>query len=665
MSDLKEEFMAAAVKPIGNPEQKLGLWAWLGEMIGKADGRSLEEAIRRWKAVDMGKTNPLVRKVAFVVLTALALFGALMFPNPLRDLKPLARAVGSGGGGANSLQRLIGAGLSADEKLLVGDPTLTALQQKEALFASDPDNPAFFADYAVCYQQTLDRLPPDFLATAHRLDLDNAWFDYFAASVVAKKSVESAKRTKEEREAYAPFRWTVRKPELVRESLELFRRAKGKSRFENYEESLLRQRIRLLPQQNQIEWLASLAYVAGQSAAQMPMKDLSNVISSQAWKAGEDRNLELFRQAEADAIDFLGNMGKLEDLSLIGELIHRASASGFSGALADAASKLGLPEDANRWEAISARFNQDDKERRAKNRGEAYGRIFMEKGGMFVGLTVPLTARQVRNPPQVTDEDLKPARLMDHRLIGAASAFAVWILLALVCLALVIYRFKGPESPRLLAMRGCQLLRTADWVWVLLAGVILPVAAVVSVSWFTPAGGSGHSIKMTMREPLVCLPAAHYLALFLMVIILSVIIARWRLSVSTGVFGFRGISWSGLAVVAGLVFYVVGYLYVHWLVGIALYAAVLWLLVMLGFGLFGRRTGLLRRLMIGRMILPAYLLGMVCMTAVSAASMASYREWFRKDEFMKFTAEAPAMIPYEYKVAKQLREEIDAMLQID
>ena len=49
--------------------------------------------------------------------------------------------------------------------------------------------------------------------------------------------------------------------------------------------------------------------------------------------------------------------------------------------------------------------------------------------------------------------------------------------------------------------------------------------------------------------------------------------------------------------------------------------------------------------MIGWMILPPYLLGMICMTVVSAASMASYREWFRKDTFVKFTADAPAMIP--------------------
>lgn len=285
---------------------------------------------------------------------------------------------------------------------------------------------------------------------------------------------------------------------------------------------------------------------------------------------------------------------------------------------------------------------------------------------MTLGLIVPLTARQVMNSPQVTEEDLKPTRMMDHRLIGAASAFAVWILLSLACLALVIRRYKGSESPRLLAMRGCQLLKVADWVWVLLVGIIIPVVVVVSISWFTPAGGSGQSVKTTLREPLVCLPAAHYLALFLMLIILPVVIARWRLSVRARAFGFPGVSWVGLAVVAGLVCYVVGYLYVHWvLMNVALYAAVLWLMVMVGFGLFGRPTGLLRRLMIGRMILPAYLLGMVCMTGVSAASMASYQEWFRKDDFMKLSAEAPAMIPYEYKVAKQLREEVDAILQMD
>jgi hypothetical protein len=288
----------------------------------------------------------------------------------------------------------------------------------------------------------------------------------------------------------------------------------------------------------------------------------------------------------------------------------------------------------------------------------------MEKGGMIIGLSGPMIASQLENPTPVVDANLKPARMMDHRLIGAASAVGVWILLGLVCFGVLMHQLKGAKTLRSLAIRGCQLLEVKDWLWALLVGVILPVAIVVFISWFTPAGGSDLSIKMTIRQPIVCLPAAHYLALLMILLILPAVIARWRLSIRANAFGFSGISWMGVAVVLGLLFYVIGYLDVHWVVmNVALFSGAVWLLIMGGSALFGRATGLLRRMMVARVILPAYLLGMTCMMVVSVISMASYQEWFRRDEFMKFTADAPAMIPYEYKVAKQLREEINTMLQ--
>jgi len=667
MSDPKEEFMAEALRPIGsNHEARLSVWRWLSEMIGAADESVLQGAIRRWQEVDEGRDGRKVRKIALGLLTFVAVFGMALFPNPVSYVKQFSVATGSGGGGDNALKRTIGLGLNAEDRLLLGDQSLSPIQQKEALIASDPGNPAFFAESAVTYYSSYRRLPADFLETAHQLDPDNAWFDYFAAGAVASKSVENVKRTKEEREADVPLQWREKQPEKVREALELLRGAKGKTRFENYEEKLLKQRIPLLPQQNQIAWVASFAYLAGQNSAQMQMRDLVNVISSQAWKAGEQRDLELFRQTEEDASDLLGYLGKLEDISLIGEMVHLVAVSGVSTSLADAAAKLDLKEEVTRWEPISANFKQYNKDRRSRDRMEGASRMFMEKGGMIIALSGPMIASQLENPAPVTDADLKPARMMDHRLIGAASAIGVWILLGLVCFGLLMHQLKGAKTLRSLAMRGCQLLEVKDWLWVLLVGVILPVATVVLISWFTSAGGSDLSIKMTIRQPIVCLPAAHYLALLMILLILPAVIARWRLSMRAKAFGFSGISWMGVAVVLGLLFYVVGYLDVHWVVmNVALFSGAVWLLIMGGSALFGRLPGLLRRLLIGRVILPAYLLGMVCMVVVSAVSMASYKAWFRVDDFMRLTPDAPAMMPYEYKVAAQLRGEIKGMIQQD
>lgn len=659
--------MAAALRPIGsNHEVRLSLWRWLGEMLATADERALEAATRRWHEVDEGRDWRWLKRIVMGLLAAIAMLGMLRLPQSALDLKPLAVASGSGAGKRDMFQR-IGKGLGADERLLLGDQALSPLRQKEALVASDPDNPAFFAEYAVVYHKVRGNLPPNYLETANRLDPDNAWFDYFAASVISGKVVERIKRSEEEKEAGAALQWKIGQPEKVEAVLVLLRGARSKSRFESYDETLLRQRIPLLPQGNQIERVISFAYVVSQGKADIRMRYLVDVICSQAWKAGEDGDLARFQQITVDAEHFLRNLGQRKDVSIIGELVYLAAASGISEALADASAKLGLEEkNPKRWGDLSERFKIYNKERRSKERMEGDARMLMEKGGMISSLGGPLLASQLKNPPPVTDADLKPARLMDHRLLGAVSARAVYGLLAICSLAVFIYHFRGPKALRLVVVRGVQLLKVRDWLWVLFAGVLLPVAFVISVSWFTPAGGSGLSIKMTMREPMIVLPSAHYLALFLILAILPVVIVRWRLSIRASAFGFSGVPWVGLVVVAGLVFYAVGYLYVHWVVmTLMLLLALVWLLVRAGFVLFGRATGLLRRMMVARVILPTYLLGMICMMAVSAISMASYQEWFKKDDFMRLTPEAPAESSYEYKVAKQMRGEINTMLGQD
>lgn len=666
MSDPKEEFMAAALKPIAaDTEKRLGVWRWLGEILAMADESALRAATRRWNEVDSGSDRSWLRKIALGALVCAALFGAVRLPQSALDLEPLALASGSGTGRGDIFQR-IGKGLDVEERLLLGDQSLSPLQRKEALVAGDPDNPAFFAEYAVVYHKVRGSLPPDYVETVNRLDPDNAWFDYFAASVVSGKAIERIKRTEEEKEAGVAVQWKTKQPDKVEAALVLLRNARSKNRFESYDETLLRQRIPLLPQGNQAERMISFAYVVSQDKADIRMRYLVDVICSQAWKAGEDADPVQFQQIAADAEHFLRNLGQLKDVSIIGELVYLAAASGISDSLANAAAKIGSEEDAKRWGNLSERFKIYNKERRSKERMEGDARRLMEKGGMISSLGGPMLASQLKNPPSVTDEDLKPARLMDHRLLGAVSARGVYGLLAICSLAVFIYHFRGPKPLRLVVMRGVQLLKMRDWLWVWFAGVLLPVVFVISVSWFTPAGGSALSIKMTMREPMIVLPAAHYLALFLMLAILPVLIARWRLSIRASAFGFAGMPWVGWAAVVGLVFYVVGYLYVHWVVmSLMLLLALVWLLVTGGLVLFGRATGLLRRLMVARVILPAYLLGMICMTVVSAVSMASYQEWFKKDDFMRLSPEAPAESSYEYKIAKQMREEINGMLQLD
>lgn len=51
--------------------------------------------------------------------------------------------------------------LTAEQSLLLGDPTLSELEQKELLYRSDPENPAFYYEYLLAYVTKYDALPPD------------------------------------------------------------------------------------------------------------------------------------------------------------------------------------------------------------------------------------------------------------------------------------------------------------------------------------------------------------------------------------------------------------------------------------------------------------------------------------------------------------------------
>ena len=69
--------------------------------------------------------------------------------------------------------------------------------------------------------------------------------------------------------------------------------------------------------------------------------------------------------------------------------------------------------------------------------------------------------------------------------------------------------------------------------------------------------------------------------------------------------------------------------------------------------------------MVARVVLPMYLLGGIAMAFLSSLLLHSSQSWFEKDQFSKLTADAPAAMPYEYRVAKQLRKEIGEMMPVD
>ena len=195
----------AAVRPLSdNAEMEHAATHLLGEVV-RPDSPGAEAAIRRWAAVD-SQTRGMIWKSVLWILLAVVSIGV-----GVRDFREVSRYVawrGSVGGVMGSSMpepdAAFGRGLSAEQKLLFGDDL--KLPRKKALWHLDPDNPAHFAEYAVEYATEFKTLPPDFLEIARRLDPENAWFTWFAASVEVKGALEN--KSAEHKEADGTVRVT-------------------------------------------------------------------------------------------------------------------------------------------------------------------------------------------------------------------------------------------------------------------------------------------------------------------------------------------------------------------------------------------------------------------------------------------------------------------------
>jgi hypothetical protein len=273
----------------------------------------------------------------------------------------------------------------------------------------------------------------------------------------------------------------------------------------------------------------------------------------------------------------------------------------------------------------------------------------------------------VKFPPPLTDDDLKAGRLTDHEFFSRACCLTAWLFFA-VCLGMVaLFRFRLPAVARRLVPRIRMLLRPVDYAWLIGGGILLPYAYMMVINRFTPLGGRDWSIRG--------LPMAQFLGMALLMLVVPVLVARWRLSRRTAVPGFGGgRSWMAwLAVVCAVVFIpLAGWIapgeyqrdiYQPWVLGLLAVPAV-WLLVASLRALFGRaKARLLARGVIARALIPAYATAMLLMAAAAPGHKTAERYWFQRDAIMRMDPAFPAMSPYEYKVARQLREEIREILR--
>ena len=668
MSDAPERLIETAVRPLAEHAERPQAGIKMLDGMLQASHPGADAMIARWEAVDARKHRPLWR---WVLVAALLLLSAWVLLSAVHEAWRYKRVLGWFGnfgiGWPAESHEVMGDGLSGrDRFLLFGDISKPSKsEQIRALWDSEPDNPTYFAVYAIKYRRDHSEYPPDFLETARRLDPGNSWFIYHAAADQAHNSVKKEKQTYQAKKAREAPAWNIVSETNLNQALALLLQAGKQRQFVNPLKEFVARRVPLLPQSDQLSRLASSFYLGDYFTSDFIMRNLAEAIAAQAWLLGEAGDAEGFRQLLGDAEAFMETLGKMQDPTAIEVLIFKVNMATVLRNLAAAAGKLGLAEEESRLKRIHANLEQWSEDQMNLKRNDETALRSSALAG-----SVCLLQNQVKSPPSLLDSDLKPGRLVEHLLVSRACSLAVWAILGLGIVALALFRFCLPKAVLCLAQRMNALLLPIDWAWILGAGVLLPFGYVTALLRLTPLGGQEWGL---MKGGGAVLLLANYLTLALLLLVVPVLIARWRLARRAAALGIcSGASLLGwLAVGAGLLFVPllamavspVANLNTYLILKLALLLPLLLvILISLVRALAVTFTRQFSRAVVALTLIPTYACGMLLIMASIPVYQAAQARWERRDPMTELTSNG--ITPYESKVAGQLLQEVREVLEL-
>jgi|GEM_PF-6259029 len=686
MPDSQDSLVEAAVRPFSdNAEMKLAATRLLGELV-KPDDAGAENVIARWDAVD-GQRQGMARRFAFFGFVALV--SAFVGVSDSGDLINHGRNFGymisqlsSPPSGAR--QRILNH-LTGPQKLLFTkeDTYAKASPTKEALWKSEPGNPAYFSEFVAVFSRETGSVSTDHLKTARQLDPDNAWFTYLAAEREAKDAATQN----------AAGDWKITDQARMDRVLALLREARDQPRYENYRAEMLSKRLSLLPQKNLPEHLDAVIVLASSELGSSTfLIHLQSAISARSWTAAETGDIEAFREISRDATHLLHGIHTNKVATLFDEVINVGMTMVISTRLGSDAEKLRLKEETGRWKGITTRIS-DNRKGRAPRKFLIEGRKanLLESGSVVMGGSLEVAPSATRFPPPLTDADLKPGRMLDHAILSRFCAYATWIVMALCLGATALYRFRVASMPRRLARRTVDLLDRRDWAWIVGGGVILPFAYVMAINHLTPLGGHESGLRGTA----MLLSTMHFQGLWLLWFTVPAQIVRWRLARRADVMGFPKATWLGWVTVASAIAFVpliglaaISHSFGGFWKGVmadleieiiqthispALFWTAVGLMALPVAGtatrvcaaIFSRPGGLIPRTAASMALTRVYA-GTLLLAALSIpAFKASGQYWFEQDRLMRADPSMPGWSAYEYKVAVQARKELREAMGYD
>lgn len=680
MPDTRAKLIESAVRPFeDSAEMKFAATQLLEQMV-ELEAPGAEEAIRRWDEVDGKKRRPAWRLPLYLFL----IISAVMWADGLNTVFRHTRFTGNllvncfyGYPKLDDPEEPSLPGLSAEQRLLLfGDTSKVSLSEKmKGLWDSDPSNPSYFAFYADLFLNDHGKLPPDFLETARSIDPHNSWFTHVAAGAAAKEAVKKGEQKRSRKPIPKTPEWEILDEARFQEALSLIRQARSQPDYRNPLGDLLKQQAKLLPANTPSEALYAISYIGRHSASELGTRSLVDVMAAKAWQCGETEDVAGLKDLLLDSEALLMKLYGTEVVSFIGELVYKNHAFGLVSHLAPVAQKLDLDEPGRMMETLD-RVNRMKSLTRSR-------RVFpgvnpSEKGGRLASNLLSGLTNNLEHRPYIHAEDLTPGRLIDHEIVARLSAYLVWTGAVVCLIAVWAFRFRSPRLVHPLSLRAGDLLRPSDKGWILALGTGLPFLYVQLLTRLTPLGGRELSLAyqdVNLPEvDSVPLPLLQWTGYLVLVILLSVLTIRWRMSRRAKALVFHQSSnlmlW--LAVACAVAFIpVIGSSIadqweagVYWAIGLFAVPAI-WLAAVVSGVLFIDSPKLIQHAVVARALIPCF--ATTALLAISPVPLykAAALRWFERDTLIRVDPEHPAQSKFEYECAVQIRKETRAILGYD
>ncbi len=574
-------------------------------------------------------------------------------------------------------------GLTQEQRLLLGDPKLENIEQKKRLHHHDPENPAYFAEYAQVHVSQMSALPREFLETAASIAPENAYFPYFAAGQAGKESI-----TKKRRSGTLPAprfvdgvqlstlphesEFDINDPAAFEEALALFEKAAALPDFETYVNPMAAAKVRLFTPNTMAEFVGALIHAYGGSTGMIQLRYVSDMLCARSEQLSKNGSREEFLSLAAQRDAFIAHLARNPDSNLIGELVYAVIASATATNFHFAADRLGLTELAEKYrkQADAFREEKDLRNIRSKKQDDS---LLYDKASSLTRLTLPMLGRQVVSPPPISETDFTPMRMAEHELLGGIGILSVALLILLAALALFLFRFVSTPMIRLPAKHMARVLGISDWLWVIGLGVASPIVFYITVTRFTPLGGREYGAS----HFLFLFPALPLVALLLGLLIAPAIVVRWRLSKRLAPFGLKcrftvPLSLTVLAMIivwslVTLPFVVRFGLETKTLIAIAAPPALCLGLVFANAlrSILGKPAARLAQTATAIAVLPVYPIAILTLCALTPIYSAGEKRWLAKETLTRIVPDAHDFGAYEYKVAAQKRRETNAILAVE